>query len=134
MLEHLRELAEKRADFSFETTMSGRAYAPWLAVLRAVGYEVNLYYYWLDSPDLAIRRVAERVKAGGHHVPDATIRQRYTKSERNFLDLYRQHADMWEVYDNSCGGRNLLALGQTDVKVEVGDEDLWQLFLRSAGA
>jgi predicted ABC-type ATPase len=132
MLEHLRELAERRADFSFETTLSGRAYAPWLAELRAVGYEVYLYYYWLDSPDLAIRRVAERVKAGGHHVPDATVRQRYAKSVSNFLTLYRQHADLWEVYDNSYGGRRLFAIGQTEMEEEIGDENLWELFLRSA--
>src|SRR4051812_25712767 len=58
MLDHLKELAGKRRSFSFETTLSARTYAPWLSELREAGYVVHLFYYWLRSPDLAIRRVA----------------------------------------------------------------------------
>src|SRR5947207_2751019 len=54
MLDHLHELAAKRRSFAFETTLSGRTYAPWLASLRALGYTVQLFYYWLESPTLAI--------------------------------------------------------------------------------
>lgn len=54
MLDHLRELAARRADFSFETTLAGRAYAGWLTELKATGYQVHLYYYWLNSPEPAI--------------------------------------------------------------------------------
>ncbi len=89
MLEHLRELAARRRSFAFETTLSGRAYAPWLAELRAIGYEVTLLYYWLDSSDTAVARVATRVQSGGHHVPEATIRRRYRLSVKNFFELYR---------------------------------------------
>ena len=95
MLEHLHELAEKRQSFALETTLSGRAYASWLASLRVVGYEVQLFYYGLDSADTAIARVAERVKSGGHHVPDETIRRRYRLSVLNFFRLYRPVVDHW---------------------------------------
>ena len=101
--------------------------------MKAVGYEVYLYYYWLNSPDLAIARVAERVRAGGHHIPEATIRQRYGKSVRHFLDLFRPLADVWEVYDNSHGNRTLIAIGSEDDDEEIGDADLWDQFRRSAG-
>jgi predicted ABC-type ATPase len=99
-------------------------------ILRATGYEVYLYYYWLRSPELAITRVAQRVEAGGHFVPDDTIRQRYSRSVRNFFELYRPVSDVWEVYDNTYGQRALVAFGSTDDELIV-DEAVWQQFQRS---
>ncbi|NMG20383.1 AAA family ATPase [Brasilonema bromeliae] len=130
MLDHLHELATAGKDFSFETTLSGRAYAPWLRDLRANGYEVYLYYYWLRSPELAVERVANRVRSGGHHIPEPTIRQRYAKSIRNFFDLFRQQADYWEVCNNSNGRAVLFALGNPTEELVV-DETLWAAFHRS---
>ena len=132
MLDHLHELAAAGKDFSFETTLSGRAYAPWLAGLRSAGYEVYLYYYWLRSPEVSISRVAERVRAGGHHIPEATIRQRYRKSVRNFFELFRQLCDEWRVYDNSDKLSRLLARGTQDGRI-IFDGDTWLDVLRSAG-
>jgi predicted ABC-type ATPase len=133
LLKWLDELAAERKDFSFETTMAGKTYARWLESLRATGYEVYLFYCWLDSPELAISRVAKRVAAGGHNVPDPTVRQRYFRSIANFFDLYRHQADYWEVYDNSIAGeRTLIAIGSTDADVLVNDEARWEAFQRSA--
>ena len=132
MLAQMHELAAKREDFAFETTLAARTYAGWLASLRAEGYFVYLFYYWLESPDLAISRVASRVKSGGHFVPDATIRQRYTRSARNFFELYRPQADYWEVYDNTDGKRVLVAIGETDEETLIEDESTWEAFQRSA--
>ena len=132
MLVHLEELVAERASFSIETTLAARSYAKWLADLRMLGYETHLYYYWLASADMAITRVAERVKRGGHFVPDATIRQRYSRSVQNFFELYRQHADVWEVYDNSYGQRSLLACGSCDEEL-IADESSWSQFRRSGG-
>ena len=131
MLQQLDDLAAAKEDFAFETTLAARTYASWLGDLRVAGYEVYLYYYWLSSPDLAIQRIASRVQSGGHFVPDATVRQRYSRSVRNFFDLYRQHADYWEVYDNSYGQRELIAIGSTDDEI-IGDEASWDIFKRSA--
>ena len=131
MLDWMRDLAKERRDFAFETTLSARTYAPWLKGLKASGYEVYLYYYWLESAELAVSRVAERVLAGGHHIPDADVRRRYGRSVKNFLDLYRPIADYWEVMDNSFGQRELLALGDLACE-EIGDPDVWEQFLRSA--
>lgn len=131
MLDQLNDLARRREDFAFETTLSARTYAPWLAALRSVGYEVLLYYYWLRSPELAIARVATRVQSGGHFVPDADIRRRYARSVRNFLELYRPIADEWEVYDNTEDPRTLLAIGTPDDEL-IDDPDTWAAFLRSA--
>ena len=132
MLDHLRELAAAGKDFSFETTLSGRAYAPWLAGLRASGYEVYLYYYWLRSPELSIARVAKRVAAGGHHIPETTIRQRYAKSCRNFFELFRPLCDEWRVYDNSDEVSRFIAFGSPDGHT-ILEGDTWLDILRSAG-
>ena len=92
---------------------------------------MQLYYYWLRSPELAITRVAQRVQAGGHFVPDADIRRRYARSVRNFLELYRPLADWWEVMDNTDGDRVLLAAGCQD-GFDVETEEAWDAFERSA--
>jgi len=100
MLERLRALADQRADFAFETTLAARSYAHWLKELRQTGYHVQLIYVWVPSPDFAVARVAQRVSVGGHHVQEATIRQRYERSLRNFFQLYRFAVSAWKVYDN----------------------------------
>jgi predicted ABC-type ATPase len=132
LLDWLRELADRREDFSFETTLSGKTYASWLASLRASGYEVYLFYHWLDSPETAIGRVANRVQRGGHHIPDTTIRQRYARSVQNFFELYRPLADVWRVYDNTHGLRRLIAFGSLDQEY-VFDGDTWLDVERSTG-
>jgi predicted ABC-type ATPase len=132
MLDQMKELVANRDDFAFETTLASRTYAGWLESLRATDYEVHLYYYWLRSPELAISRVASRVKSGGHFVPDETIRQRYSRSIRNFFELYRPLADVWEVYDNSESQRILLGMGRRDEQELHEDELLWERFRRGA--
>ncbi|HXD85608.1 MAG TPA: AAA family ATPase, partial [Urbifossiella sp.] len=131
MLDQLHKLAGRRQSFSFETTLAGRAYASWLKSLRVTGYEVYLFYYWLESAETAIGRVAGRVRAGGHHIPEETIRRRYRLSARNFFQLYRPIADQWRVYDNTHGEPRLLAFGIED-REHVLDGDRWQDFTRSA--
>jgi predicted ABC-type ATPase len=130
MLEYLHDLARERADFSFETTLAARTYAGWLEELRASGYVVRLFYFWLRSPELAITRVATRVRSGGHHIPDDTVRQRYSRSVRNFLDLYRPIVTTWQVYDNSNGKPRLIAFNNSYFDTVV-DPETWGQFLRS---
>jgi predicted ABC-type ATPase len=128
MLERLRTLAEQRADFAFETTLAARSYAAWLAELREGGYRIFLVYFWLESADLAVARVAGRVRTGGHDVPEATVRQRYVRSIRNFFALYRPLADGWRVYDNTAAdGPHLIARGDGPRGTEVVyNQDTWR--------
>lgn len=74
MLERLRTLAGQRVNFAFETTLAARTYASWLRSLQDNGYTVHLEYFWLVSADLAVARVAQRVREGGHNVPETMIR------------------------------------------------------------
>jgi predicted ABC-type ATPase len=101
MLDRLTELAQQRADFAFETTMASRSFVPRLTSMAAAGYRIAVIFVWLNSPELAIRRVSGRVKRGGHFVPLDVIRRRYERGISNFVNLYRPLADAWRVYDNS---------------------------------
>ena len=108
MLRRLHSLAAEQRDFAFETTLATRSYAPWLKELQGQGYTIILFFFWLPSPEFAISRVAERVRMGGHNVPEDTIRRRYHAGLRNFFGLYRQLADSWFIFDNSAPGRPVL--------------------------
>jgi predicted ABC-type ATPase/GNAT superfamily N-acetyltransferase len=127
MLTRLQELATARASFAFETTLAGRWYANWLKELRRQGYDVHLFYVWLASADLAVTRVAERVRLGGHDVPEAKVRQRYGRSVRNFFELYQPIATTWEVYNNTAMAPTYELIAYADNKgVEhVVRADLW---------
>ena len=126
MLGRLRELADQRGSFAFETTLAARSYANFLRELRDDGYQVRLYYFWVRSADAAVARVAQRVVSGGHHVPEADIRQRYGRSIRHLFTLYRPLADLWEVYDNSSSGQMRLLARQHPGEGEVVlDQEAW---------
>lgn len=126
MLRRLRQLAGQRVNFAYETTMASRTFAPWLAELRNQGYAVHLVYLWLPSVELAIARVAERVRMGGHDVPETTIRRRFVAGLRNFLHLYRPMADGWRLYDNSDVSSPCLVAAQTrDRALIVRDAKTW---------
>jgi predicted ABC-type ATPase len=129
MLERLRALAAGRADFAFETTLAARSYAPWLDGLRQAGYEVHLHYFWLKSADLAVARVRERVRLGGHSIPEPTIRQRYQRSVRNLLHLYLSRVSAWWVYDNSLSVAQLIARGSSEGDESILDPSAWQRLL-----
>lgn len=101
MLEHLKSLAQKKSDFAFETTLATKSFARWVEELQATGYHFGLFFLWLPSPEMAIQRVRERTRSGGHMVPDETVHRRYFGGIRNFFRLYRPLADYWKVWDNT---------------------------------
>ncbi len=108
MLERLQQLAEERENFAFETTLASRTFAHWIEELKRTGYAFHLFFLWLPAPEFAVDRVAERVRMGGHNVPEDTIKRRYHAGLKNFFSLYRPLADSWYFYDNSQGTRPLL--------------------------
>ena len=81
--------------------MSGRRYAALIPEWQQSGYEVVLVFLWLPEVELAIARVRERVRQGGHDIPDQVIRRRFEAGWRNFNFVYRRLVDHWFLYDNS---------------------------------
>ena len=110
-LAQIDQLAEARASFAFETTLSGVTYARRLRAWKAAGYRVEIIFLKLLSPTLALRRVAARVKQGGHDVPRVDVLRRFTRGWENFERIYRPLADAWVVYDNSGETPRLLEQG-----------------------
>jgi predicted ABC-type ATPase len=101
MLEAMDEHAARRESFTLESTLAGRGYARRLSALKAGGYRFSIYFLKLPSADMAVARVAERVRQGGHAVPDAVIRRRFASGWRNFIDLYRPLANQWVLFDSA---------------------------------
>lgn len=133
MLTRLRELAADRRDFAFETTMASRTFAPWIAQLVRSGYEFHLVFVWLNSPEMAIRRVRSRVRRGGHFVPDEVVRRRYARGIANFVNLYLPIASEWRVLNNSsAAGPVPVAFGNDARPPTVLDHTAWNCILETA--
>lgn len=101
MLHRLRKLAARQQDFSFETTLSGRAYAPLLRELRAAGYRLRLDFLWIPNLDITRQRVRQRVTKGGHDIPDDVQQRRFHLGLRNLAELYRPLLHHWRLYNNT---------------------------------
>ena len=129
MLNRLRDLAEHRKTFAFETTLSAKHYAGWIEKLLHDGYAFQLMFLWLQSPDLAVQRVRERVQTGGHDVPEQVIRRRHAAGLRNFSKLYQPLANTWAVYDNSASPSPLMiAQGGKEDGSNIIHADRWKSF------
>lgn len=100
-LRELDRLTDTMTDFSFETTLSGKGYRPRFVQLRNAGYRIEIVYLRLATPILALRRIAMRVRHGGHDIPKEDVLRRFDRSWQNFQTVYRPLADRWAVFDNS---------------------------------
>lgn len=101
MLQELRRHFAARESFAFETTLSGRGYLRLIDQWQAAGYRVKLIFLQLDSAEEAIARVAQRVKQGGHDIPEPVIRRRFAAGRTCFERLYAPKVDAWALYDNA---------------------------------
>jgi predicted ABC-type ATPase len=129
MLDRVHELAREGRDFAFETTLASRTFAPWLQGLQANGYKFHLVYLCLPTVELAVARVAERVRRGGHAVSEDVVRRRYDRSLDNFFNLYSQFANSWVMMDNSVRRRpRVIAKRSIGRAVRVFNADRWSAF------
>jgi predicted ABC-type ATPase len=101
MLDALAQHVAKGDSFSFETTLSGLGYARQIPRWRQIGYRVELFFIGLPSANMAVERVAQRVRHGGHDIPEATIRRRFDAGKRLFTTVYQPLVDQWVLYDNA---------------------------------
>jgi predicted ABC-type ATPase len=126
VLRRLDELASRRRSFGFETTLASRSFRPRIRTLIRAGYQCHLVFLWLPSADFAVDRVADRVRLGGHAVPEETIRRRYRSGLRNLFRLYQALTTTWRIYDNSTHEPRLIASGAGTETLAVNDADLWR--------
>ena len=109
MLARMDELLQKGETFAFETTLATKSYKQKIEWAQANGYEVTLLFFWLDSPNIAKERVAQRVAEGGHSIPLETIERRYYNGIANLFTIYIDIVDICYIFDNSEGRKELIA-------------------------
>lgn len=125
MLEQMEMRLANCDDFALESTLASRSLAPFIARCRDSGYRFTLIYIWLRDAHLAVERVAQRVKSGGHDIPDAVIRRRYERGRKNYFELYRPLADKWSVWNNSDEKSVEVANGTFGTE-EILQPDIWE--------
>lgn len=125
MLRRIDELLGRNATFAIETTLSTKSYVNLVHQAQSKGYVVTLVFFWLRTPELALQRVAERVKNGGHDIPVQITRRRYVAGIRNLFNLYASEVDGWFVYDNSDTPRIEIAHGGRFVPATVLNKELF---------
>lgn len=102
MIERIDALVAQRSSFALESTLSGHWLLPRIQTWKQLGYEIDLHYLMLKSPEEALSRIAQRVLEGGHDVPEAIVRRRFERSMA-LLETYRSQVDRWTIIDNSLG-------------------------------
>ena len=100
MLQRINLLLSQHKTFAIETTLATRSYASTILRAQSEGYCVVLLFFWLASPEMAIERVAKRVKEGGHNIPTETIVRRYWLGLQNFFNIFAPLVDSWMFFDN----------------------------------
>jgi predicted ABC-type ATPase len=119
-------------DFIVEATISGKSLRNFLMRAKALGFTITVFLVYLDSADTCVARVAQRVRRGGHNVPEQDIRRRYPRSLSNFWHIYREIADYWYVVYNSMVDYQWVASGDPETTViHLADE--FKRFLELAG-
>jgi predicted ABC-type ATPase len=148
MLCRIRELMLEKTDFAFETTLATKRYVSLIEKAKETGYTVTLLFFWLNSPEMAEKRVLKRVGEGGHHIPPEVIKRRYHRGISNLMNLYIPLCDNWLMIDNTsttpleinsgtnipsesfciwdifplhCGGEEPGTAGQYEFKVHSGE-------------
>lgn len=132
LIARMEELQSRRQDFAVETTLSTRKLEERIVKLQELGYETHMLFLWLPSDDLAVQRVAARVRAGGHDVPEETIRRRFQRGLKLFFNNYMGMVDTWRMYDNSrIADPQLIAWGRKQEVVEARKPELYaEIFTR----
>ena len=127
MLARMDELLQKGETFAFETTLATKSYKQKIEWAQANGYEVTLLFFWLDSPNMAKKRVAQRVAEGGHSIPSETIERRYHNGIVNLFAIYIDMVDICYIFDNSEGRKELIAQKEKHKDIVIYNNDKFNL-------
>ena len=127
MLGRIDNLMKINADFAIETTLSSKGYKSLIQRAKEKNYKVTLLFFWLNSSELAIKRVSSRVAKGGHNIPIDTIKRRYIRGIQNFMSVYKQEVDNWLLLDNSESESTIIA-DSYNQKEQIFDIKLWNNF------
>ncbi len=128
MLERVGVLLAEKSSFALETTLATKSYVGLTKKAQSLGYEVVLMYFWLESYNMALKRVAKRVREGGHFIPDEDVKRRYEGGIKNLVDLFIPVINHWSVYDNSDYNfrvPKLIARDEEDGTITIEQPAIW---------
>lgn len=131
MLQRIDFLIDQKIDFAFETTLAAKSYAKFIREAQEKGYFVTLIYFWLNSPELAVERVRNRVLSGGHDIPVNVIYRRYNAGKENLSKLYLPICDYWILIDNSEPPFQIIAEGFKNESIEINDQNKYSQIIIS---
>ncbi len=127
MLNRIKELINEKADFAFETTLTTKSYFSILAEAKRMNYEIILFYFWINSVELALERIAERVKKGGHNIPEYVVRRRYGRSIDNLINIFIPICNRWYLLNNSSEKPIKISKGKFEKIEKIFDKEKWRL-------
>lgn len=104
----IRDCVARRQSFAVATTLADRSYSRMIQKWQEAGFRVTLWFLRLPSADISIERVAQRVRQGGHYIPDAVVRRRFDAGIANLAQIYTAIVDDWAAYENSGTAPRLL--------------------------
>jgi len=128
----IEERVSQKKSFVCESTLSGLTMRNFVASARDAGYTISMAFLIVDSADVCVARVAARVRAGGHNVPEADIRRRFERSIRNFWTIYRELADNWVLLYNGMTTLQDIAVG-AGTQTAIRNSELFSAFLDLVG-
>jgi predicted ABC-type ATPase len=126
MLMRIKYLFDRKEDFCIESTLATRSLLRMVREAKENGYTVTLIYLWLNSPEMAIARVADRVASGGHNTPEPIIRRRYQMGLKYFFDEYIPECDRWILADNTKSPFTVIAEGSNGM-VHIRDSEKYSI-------
>ena len=133
MLQRISDLLAREETFAIETTLASRSLNNLVSKAQANGYRVMLLFFWLNNTKLAVKRVAQRVKEGGHDIPVNVIKRRYVSGIKKLFKIYIPHVDNWLIADNSSVPRTLVAEGGKNIKTVIYDTERYKELSRYVG-
>ncbi len=132
LLNEIADCSRRKVNFAFETTLSGKSYINLFHRIKQQGYELHMFFLWVPKVQLSLARIADRVKKGGHDIPERDVRRRFARGLKNLFEVYRPLFDTWSVYDNSTGKPKLVfAVEHGTINVE--DQLKYSQVIKQAG-
>ena len=132
LLAEIDNFISHKADFAFESTLAGKTYVNLIKEAKSKGYFVHIVFLWIPGMSLAKERIKQRVKQGGHHVPDEDVQRRLDRSLNNFFNLYMPLADAWDIFDNS-DMKPVLVVKLNENGLQIFNRSLYQQWIKSGG-
>ena len=127
MMLRMNQLIRSRTDFAFETTLAAVSYINKIEECKKAGYKISLVYFWLNSVELAIKRIKSRVRKGGHFIPESVVKRRYYRGIKHLFDKFIPICDEWMIIDNSFTHPLLVAEGNKNSPEVVNQRGTWEI-------